>query len=463
VKALQIQQRTLFLLIGIFASIYVVSAVELLVYAGLALHALRGPRQAIESLSLMFVLLMANPGVISGSGKSLRWGVLIAGFGGTLLHAASNTTKKDSQSNPIVTYIWIFFLIMLPVSLFTSKIAVVSTFKLLSFFMGTFTILYCFRQTQYLKDHWKNWFTTIFTFMTVGSFLILPLGLGYLRNGSGFQGLFNHPQTMGPVGAIMATWFLGIYLFSREKKSIWYLVMGGLCIFFIFLSQARIGLAMMAGGFVFAYLAFIGSGKIVRIPRAGKNMIALSVFAFLVLLAYDASSITNFFTEFLQKRTEGAELSEVVYESRGFLIAASMQNFYDFPVFGIGFGVPTDYESGFRNMSTFMGIPTGASIEKGFMPSAVLEETGLIGATLTIILIATLIITVNRKHQFHVLWLLMTTLLLNVGEAVLFSFGGLGLFAWLMFGFSYNQAIYSNQKIIPKITHEDIEHRRRAS
>lgn len=461
-KALQIQQRTLLLLFGIFASIYLVSGVELLVYAALAVHALRGPRQAIESLSLMFLLLMANTGVISGVGKSLRWGVLIAGFAGVILHAASGKKKSEGGANPLITYIWVFFLIMLPISLATSQIAAVSTFKLFAFFMGTYTIFYSFRQTRHLKAYWKNWFTTIFTFLVIGSWLVFPLGVGYIRS-AGFQGLLNHPQTLGPVGAITAVWFIGTYIFSREKKSSLYLLLGGASIVLIFYSLARIGLAMIAGGFIFAYLASIGSGKMVRITPAGRNIIITSVILFVIALGYNSEGIINYFVDFFKKSVDTTEVSEVVYESRGFLIAASMQNFYDFPVFGIGFGVPTDYERGFQNMSTFMGIPTGASIEKGFMPSAVLEETGLVGATLTVILIMTLIVVVNRKQQFHVLWLLMTTLLLNVGEAVLFSFGGLGLFAWLMIGFSYNQAIYSKRQIIPKITHEDIKHRRRAS
>ncbi len=456
-KGLQLQRSTLLVLAAIVVAGYLFAAVTPFIYGLLALHALRGPKQAIEALSIMFIMLMGNSAVISGGAKSLRWFVLVAGFLGVMLSSA----KQGQATSPIVAYIWIFFLLMLPVSLTISQMPAISAFKLISFFMGTCTVFYGFRKTVHLKAYWKNWFTTIFTFLVVGSFLVFPLGAGYVRS-AGFQGLFNHPQTLGPVGAIIAVWFIGIYIFSREKKDLIFLLLGGASVVLIFFSLARIGLAMIAGGFLLGYLVFTISGKVVRIPPAGRNIIIASSILFITALVYNSEGIINYFIDFFQKSADSTEVADVVYESRGFLIEASMQNFYRFPVLGIGFGVPTDYESGFGNIETFMGIPTGASIEKGFMPSAILEETGSVGAILTLLLIIALISVVNRYNQFHLLWLLMTVFLINVGEAVLFSFGGLGLFAWLMIGFCYNQSLHDTPRIRKTPSHENPLHRRGA-
>ncbi|MCB9299012.1 MAG: O-antigen ligase family protein [Lewinellaceae bacterium] len=436
---LQLQRNTLLVLGIIFAVHLAVPAINPLVYVLLAAHALRGPKQTIEAFSIMFVVLMGNPGVFGGSGKSLRWLVIIAGFATTVMGMLGRGGAIRTDRN--LLFIWFFFLAMLPTAILTSKIPGVSAFKLISFFMGAITVFRSFQATHQLQAYWKSWFYTLFVFIIGASLLAFPLGVGFLRNTRGFQGIFNHPQTLGPVCGILAAWFMSDYIFGKGSKTNFVLIFGITSTVMIFLSQARLGLAILGGSFILAYLLFYLNGRKVVIPRFGQNIIFAASLAFVFLLIYDFESISGFFTSFIQKRTQDAALSEAFYESRGFLVEASLQNFRDYPMLGIGFGVPTDYASGFRDLETFMGIPTGASIEKGFFPSALLEETGLIGALLTLALIISIIAKVNKKRDFPLMWFLLAVLLLNIGEAVFFSFGGLGLFDWLMLGFCYNQAL----------------------
>lgn len=435
---MKIQVKTILLLVSILVIGIILPAIKPAIYLALAIHAFRGPKQTIEAFTVLFVILMGNPAAFGGSGKSLRWLVIISGFLSTIFQMTRR--QKGNQTDENMLFIWFFFLAMLPIALLSSKIPSVSVFKLISFFMGAITIFHSFRTTRLQQEYWKNWFFTVFLFLLSASLLTFPLGIGFLRNGRGFQGIFNHPQTLGPICGIIASFFLGEYIFGKYKKQKVVLLLGSISVIFIFLSLARLGLVILGGGFLIAYLLSTLNGQRIIVPRFGQNVIIMFVTGILFLLIYDSESILKLASSFVQKRENTANIAEAFYESRGFLIEGSMQNFHQFPMLGIGFGVPTDFTLGFRNLETIMGIPIGASIEKGFFPSALLEEVGLIGTFLTILLIISIVKKVIRTRNFTLLWFVISVLLLNIGEAVFFSFGGLGLFDWLLLGFCYNQS-----------------------
>jgi hypothetical protein len=95
----------------------------------------------------------------------------------------------------------------------------------------------------------------------------------------------------------------------------------------------------------------------------------------------------------------------------------------------------------FGSAETVMGLPTKASVEKGFLPSAMLEEIGLLGTSLTLGILFALFFPLSRYGDILFLWLALSSLFINGGEAVFYSFGGKGLFMWLMFGFAWNSLI----------------------
>ena len=78
-------------------------------------------------------------------------------------------------------------------------------------------------------------------------------------------------------------------------------------------------------------------------------------------------------------------LTEAFAESRESLIDRSMDNFRQYPIAGIGFGVPSDTSQELFEVKRVGGIPISASVEKGSLPSATLEETGIIGAGLCLV------------------------------------------------------------------------------
>jgi hypothetical protein len=80
-------------------------------------------------------------------------------------------------------------------------------------------------------------------------------------------------------------------------------------------------------------------------------------------------------------------------------------------------------------------------VEKGFMPTAVLEETGLIGAALTILLLIFLFVPVLQHPDPTLFWVAAASLLVNFGEMVFFSVGGMGFFFWFVMAFCHVAAL----------------------
>jgi hypothetical protein len=133
------------------------------------------------------------------------------------------------------------------------------------------------------------------------------------------------------------------------------------------------------------------------------------------------------------KRTDS--IAREFQASRGMLVDEEMENFRKAPWLGIGFGVPSnpnDYEPSTQNL---FGVPLRAPTEKGVLPMAVLEETGVVGAAMFLIVLGTLLKAVART-TFPLAAMAVTVLLNNAGEANLFAFGGMGLYYWLILGYA---------------------------
>src|SRR5690625_1272208 len=125
-------------------------------------------------------------------------------------------------------------------------------------------------------------------------------------------------------------------------------------------------------------------------------------------------------------RAEVSGLAEAYDRSRGSLIEEMLDNIKDRPFVGIGFGIASDPQSMKIDRDPVLGLPTGASIEKGVMPLAVLEELGVVG----FLLVAAWIWMLLKRAAFRglaALSVLLVALFVNLGESILFSPGGQGM------------------------------------
>ncbi len=140
------------------------------------------------------------------------------------------------------------------------------------------------------------------------------------------------------------------------------------------------------------------------------------------------------FRNFAFKGDEVESYGEAFDNSRGFFIQQQMANFRTSPLIGIGFAAPSEQGDLKIKDSGFLGLPSGASIEKGFLPSAVLEEMGLVGGLLTLLIMGVLVRGAVRQPDPALLALVLGGLLINVGEMVFFSPTAAGMYMWLCAG-----------------------------
>jgi hypothetical protein len=127
-------------------------------------------------------------------------------------------------------------------------------------------------------------------------------------------------------------------------------------------------------------------------------------------------------------------------DSRGGKIDAMLGNIAEHPLRGIGFGIASDPYFMVVQRDPYFGLPVGASVEKGVAPLAVLEELGVFGAGLVGFWVLRLL-TRSARGGLAPFAVCLTALLLNMGEATLFSPGGFGLLPLVLYGWAYASGI----------------------
>jgi len=103
------------------------------------------------------------------------------------------------------------------------------------------------------------------------------------------------------------------------------------------------------------------------------------------------------------------------------------QNFLESPLIGLGFEVSKAHY--FEENVTLFYAP----IEKGFLPLAVLEETGVIGPFFFLVFLVTYMRSLGDELYMPGLAMFLTLLAVNCGESMFFALGGHGSFGWLLF------------------------------
>jgi hypothetical protein len=413
------------------------SSITNLTYLALSLWALRSPKNSIEALTLSFLISFLNPGIFTGEGSTLlRWLVLLAAF---LRVSLSYINQNDSKiSSHFLGYLLLFTGTVLLTSLFKSYEPLVSTLKIITFFIGSSTVILAFELTRDQYKYWEKWFSSLFLVIVIGSFPLLFHPLGYFINSTGFQGLLNQPQAYAVFLAPMLAWFTGRFLFQEDRSQI---VKLGITIGLVslFASLSRNGALAFILGFLLTLVIGIVYKKswqliIMRVLKSKWTIIGACLIGILLILNWD--TVVDKSVSFVSKGVEEGAIHERFTGSREKIIELSWKNFLSNPLFGIGFGIASDPLTFNVKINDTLGIPLGASIEKGFLPTQILEEIGILGFTLWLILMVLLIRPLLVINHLTPLWLFLACMLTNSGEAIFFSMGGIGLYIWLLLGFS---------------------------
>lgn len=409
-----------------------------------AVWALLSVRNAFYALIVTGFIRAGNYSHVSpGPMLLFAWAVILAACLRIIL-----TVPPRYRRHPVLTHLCYFCLVVLLLAIHKSPLIEISISKLFVFLLGVSGILISSRYMNENKKFLHNGgfhklLLLLLLSLTLFSIpaLFIP-GFGYAVNGTGFQGITNHPQLFGVVLAPLAGWAIGLWAeASRMSKhqSIfaqpWGLVLIGLALFLLVLSKSRT--AVLALLLALSCCILIGF----YMKQSWKNSLS-AVFSrrnwpiFLVLAVATAVSVhpgtlLSSSVAFLQKDKSGStDIMKLYEESRGKLMEFSWQNFLDNPLAGCGFGIPPNNTFCHIIRDPFFGLPISAPEEKGNSFLAILGETGIVGAIFFVFLLWTM----TRRVLFHASLpnaiLFFTALFVNFGEGVLFSLGGQGLIIW---------------------------------
>jgi len=400
--------------------------------------ALIGPAQAIQALTVATLVAYGNPLIIKPSllGGALLRLVLIA----AILRLVPTMRGSDLR---LVWPVWLFSIAEALSSLHDSPAVLISLMKVTELFCGITTVLIAYnhvRPSQLVRL--QRWLITLgLTVIGLSGLTLLQPGIG-LGGDGGLQGLLNQPQALGIFMAPFCAWATAGVLLMRRRATrleLWIALLLGVL---IVLSKARTAGFGAGVGVLVVMMSRMGGPRRQGQARLGRPLLIGSLACgTLAVLAVTTGQVAKVATDYAYKGSLGRahNLDQAFYASRGGGALAEFDDFLRKPLLGNGFGVFPDGQFP-AGVTYFDGIPISAPVEKGFLPTAILQEGGAIGAGLLTLIIAFLSRRAWRNTDLRWRAMFVACLAINAGECVFMSPGGIGMFDWLLLSlamFSY--------------------------
>jgi len=401
-------------------------------YVLLAGYALLGRVQVIQSLALLcfFSVLGGDIALMKPSDSSvLRYIPIMGATVSILLRSRASITRGSLSVSLVVLATLCLGVFLLIHSILFSQVSDVSILKSVLWVTVMVVLLVAWRGLSDLEHDrlQRQLFGALVESMLVSlPFLVIP-NIGYSTNGYGFQGIFDQPQVFGLAMATLAACFIG--RLSRPVQYRWlemFLLL--LCLGLLLMSEARTaGFALM--------LAVIGTPIIFFVFRGNARSLFRSLTWMCTILIVVWFSFSDQLSKFAFKRGDAVDITETLEESRGILMFPMITNILENPMSGIGFGVGSIPSERYVNRDNILGLPSGAPVEKGILPLAVIEELGAPGF-LAFAFWLWMMFRRSYRAGFYPFLVLSIIFLMNLGEATFFSTGGIGLFFLIMFTWS---------------------------
>ncbi len=411
-------------------------------FAILFMMIVRNPESAFMALIIGLVGLVTNMAIVP---KSLVWTPcrLILLFVCALRFLVDLAALRRSVFEDAAYLALCLFAVVAAIcSILSGYYLHIALLKLACFFAGMTAVFAGVKVLRARRSEFSSWFISVAAVFVINGFLAVAMGAGYGRGMAGdfqtyFQGPFYHANCCGPFCALIlvllfSTWLFGTY--RGRSVCLWLIIP---LLYFIWLSSSRTGLLSAVLGMSFVFLAsFLADRRrVVTLQRNARRTsliiaaCAIGIFAFMVDLASQGEisrSLLMFINKYDQKN-ESIEIGTVMRTRQG-LIDRSLAEFWRRPLTGLGFEVSLDPY--FVENATLFSAP----IEKGFLPTALLEEVGILGTTAFMLFIGMLIASLARQQNAPGLAMLLTYLVTNLGEVTIFSFGGPGGLGWSLVG-----------------------------
>lgn len=408
---------------------------RILAYAWATGYAFLGRRQAIMALMLIWLCNMFTQavGLPPGGAAFFRHAaVFAAAFSVFVLHASA-----PPRSRTPVLLVWTATMSMLLLlhSMLFSKMPDISVLKAISYALTIQTFLVAWSRLSLSERALaENQVLGLLYAILVCSVPLVVLPAGYIRTRSGFQGVMEHPQLFGQLCGIVAVWLSATWLTDRHMRlSLKILLVTSLA--GIYLSRSRMALVLYLTGVAVAIVAGPLSAAVSRsrlAPRLLKGRLTLAMGGALVLVIVGGSLFYEVYEVFVRKGGKSIAITEAAWEARGFLVERMQLNIREQPMTGIGFGVPSSPEMMYAIIrDPIFGLPVMATVEKGVLPVAMVEEMGWPLALLYAPWFIALLVSAVRAGPRYA-GVCAAALTLNATEAVFFSPGGGGMMVQLL-------------------------------
>lgn len=332
---------------------------------------------------------------------------------------------KSINSNGGLPFLLFFVYILL--TSFTSLLPELTFFRGVGLLLGGFSCLFL---VNFRSEAIVEFFCNLFIALTITS-AILPGDLLLMNQKLSLHcGILNHSQTYGWVMTCCLPFFLMKTKHDKEAKY-FNLIVLLLGVYFIYATHMRSALITLFALSLFAIFFTNIFGEI----RNFSLFLVLIFFSFLFSIGGG-----GFLNKIFDKRgveVENINNMEEMFQSRNQLLEPSLKNFYNKPILGIGYGIPTEStNANFDYMNRWgIGYFPGTKIiisypvEKGVLYTAILEELGIIG----FVLFLNIILRAFKRYSNNIIFII-PILFLSLGEASLFSLGGAGIFGFLILG-----------------------------
>ena len=403
--------------------------------------------------------VILNPGVLpkvgSITGLSLRAGPLLIG----LMLAFTSMSRKGHHRLPFIMIVP--FMMVAIISSVDGWAPMVSMLKIINFSVFLLGLWFGTQNLQHRpKDLFilRAFFLALAFLLVFGSLLLWPFptisfatSLQYaLREGGVelaeemyqymqeeglnalFCGITNQSQALAPLTASAFAFSACDMLFVERKFRIPHVVLLALSLPVLYMTRSRLALITLSTAMVIIifYTARQMQMRADVRARLGQGVFLFLVFAF--SLAVVSQIRSGAMSEWIRKtsdtKSDKRSLTEALTSSRMGLIGLSMRDFKRNPMIGMGFQV-AEYT---RHQTRGRGFVISASIEKGVLPVMVLGETGVLGAALFFLFLASFYYACSQRKYYITITLFSVFLVTNMGEATFFSPGGGGGFLWML-------------------------------
>jgi hypothetical protein len=415
--------------------------------------ALIGPVQAVQALMVATLVAYGNAYIIKpfpAEGVLLRLVLLAA-----IVRLVPTIRGSDLR---LVWPVWLFSAAEALSSILESPAVLISLMKVAELLCGVTAVLIAYnhvKPSQLASLH--RWLITLgLTVIGLSGLMLLRPGIA-LGGDGGLQGLLGQPQALGIFMAPFAAWAITGVLLMRRRSTRLELLIALLISALIILSKARTaGFGAGVGVMVVIVSRMVGRRRLGQAKLGKAVLIAGLACGLLAVLAVTTGQVSKIFSDYAYKGSAGRaqNLNEAFYASRGGGALGEWDDFLQKPLLGNGFGVYPDGEFP-SGVTYFDGIPISAPIEKGFLPTAILQEGGALGGGLLTLIIALLWRRAWRNTDLRWRAMFVACLAINAGECVFMSPGGIGMFDWLLLGlatFSYrtNPASMTLAPLLPE-------------